>query len=73
MSTLAVLGQRGNVPSGEARDLAARAKSVVGNLSGLLNALLDISKFDAGSRILRKPIAGEELREAIRAACAEAV
>ncbi|UDL89391.1 response regulator [Mesorhizobium sp. PAMC28654] len=48
VSTLAVLGQRGNVPSGEARDLAARAKSVVGNLSGLLNALLDISKLDAG-------------------------
>ncbi|MCA0278900.1 MAG: response regulator [Proteobacteria bacterium] len=48
VSTLAVLGQRGDVPSGEARNLAGRAKSVVGNLSGLLNALLDISKLDAG-------------------------
>lgn len=48
VSTLAILGQRGNVASGDARDLAARAKSAVGNLSGLLNALLDISRLDAG-------------------------
>ncbi|WP_406872221.1 ATP-binding protein [Aminobacter sp. P9b] len=48
VSTLAMLGQRGDVPSGDARNLASRAKSVVGNLSGLLNALLDISKLDAG-------------------------
>ncbi|ODT05666.1 MAG: hybrid sensor histidine kinase/response regulator [Mesorhizobium sp. SCN 65-20] len=48
ISTLAVMGQRGDVPSGDARSLASRAKSVVGNLSGLLNALLDISKLDAG-------------------------
>lgn len=48
VSTLAILGQRGNVSSGDARDLAMRAKSAVGNLSGLLNALLDISRLDAG-------------------------
>ncbi|RVA58491.1 response regulator [Mesorhizobium sp. M7A.F.Ca.US.001.01.1.1] len=48
VSTLAILGQRGDVPSGEARDLASRAKSVVSNFSGLLNALLDISRLDAG-------------------------
>lgn len=48
VSTLAVMGQRGDVPAGDARSLAGRAKSVVGNLSGLLNALLDISKLDAG-------------------------
>lgn len=48
VSTLAILGQRGNVASGDARDLAARAKSAVGNLGGLLNALLDISRLDAG-------------------------
>lgn len=48
VSTLAILGQRGNVSSGDARDLATRAKSAVGNLSGLLNALLDISRLDAG-------------------------
>ncbi|MEO5322283.1 ATP-binding protein [Mesorhizobium sp. CC13] len=48
VSTLAVLGQRGDVPSADARSLAGRAKSVVGNLSGLLNGLLDISKLDAG-------------------------
>lgn len=48
VSTLAILGQRGNVASGDARDLATRAKSAVSNLSGLLNALLDISRLDAG-------------------------
>ncbi|MGF7004740.1 hybrid sensor histidine kinase/response regulator [Aminobacter sp. BE322] len=48
VSTLAVLGQRGDVPSADARSLAGRAKSVVGNLGGLLNGLLDISKLDAG-------------------------
>lgn len=48
VSTLAILGQRGNVSSGDACDLATRAKSAVGNLSGLLNALLDISRLDAG-------------------------
>lgn len=48
ISTLSVLGRRGDVPSGEARSLASSAKAIVGNLSGLLNALLDISKLDAG-------------------------
>lgn len=48
ISTLSVLGRRGDVPSAEARSLAGSAKAIVGNLSGLLNALLDISKLDAG-------------------------
>jgi signal transduction histidine kinase/CheY-like chemotaxis protein len=48
VSTLSVLGQRGDVPGGQARSLAGSAKSIVGNLSGLLNALLDISRLDAG-------------------------
>ncbi|MGV2184798.1 hybrid sensor histidine kinase/response regulator [Rhizobium rhizogenes] len=48
VSTLAILGQRGDVASRTARELAAKAKAVVGNLSGLLNALLDISRLDAG-------------------------
>lgn len=48
VSTLSVLGQRGDVPAGQARSLAGSAKSIVGNLSGLLNALLDISRLDAG-------------------------
>jgi signal transduction histidine kinase/CheY-like chemotaxis protein len=64
VSTLAILGQRGNVPSGEARDLASRAKSVVGNLSGLLNALLDISRLDAG--IVTVANEAVELRELFR-------
>lgn len=62
VSTLALLGQRGNVPARDARDLATRAKSVVGNLSGLLNALLDISRLDAGIvTIANEPVALREL------------
>ncbi|MDN3278244.1 ATP-binding protein [Frankia sp. RB7] len=48
ISTLAVLGHRGAVQSTDARDLAGKAKSIVGNLSALLNGLLDISRLDAG-------------------------
>lgn len=48
IATLAALGHRGAVQSGDARDLAGKAKSIVGNLSGLLNGLLDISRLDAG-------------------------
>ncbi|KJC34718.1 ATP-binding protein [Bradyrhizobium sp. LTSP857] len=48
ISTLAVLGHRGAVQSVDARDLAGKAKSIVGNLSALLNGLLDISRLDAG-------------------------
>lgn len=62
ISTLSILGQRGDVSSGSARDLATRAKSVVGNLSGLLNALLDISRLDAGVvTVAREPVALREL------------
>ncbi|MBB4371094.1 hypothetical protein GGD63_003891 [Bradyrhizobium sp. cir1] len=48
IATLATLGRRGAVQSGDARDLAGKAKSIVGNLSALLNGLLDISRLDAG-------------------------
>jgi len=48
IATLAALGHRGAVQSGDARDLASKAKSIVGNLSALLNGLLDISRLDAG-------------------------
>ena len=48
IATLAALGHRGAVQSGDARDLAGRAKSIIGNLSALLNGLLDISRLDAG-------------------------
>jgi signal transduction histidine kinase len=48
IATLAVLSHRGAVQSGDARDLAGKAKSIVGNLSALLNGLLDISRLDAG-------------------------
>jgi CheY-like chemotaxis protein len=48
IATLAALAHRGAVQSGDARDLAGKAKSMVGNLSALLNGLLDISRLDAG-------------------------
>jgi signal transduction histidine kinase len=48
IATLSVLGHRGAVQSSDARDLAGKAKSIVGNLSALLNGLLDISRLDAG-------------------------
>ncbi|PWK69731.1 ATP-binding protein [Aminobacter sp. AP02] len=64
VSTIAVLGQRGNVPSGQARDLAGRAKLIIGNLSGLLNALLDISKLDAGIVTVARETVG--MRELFR-------
>ncbi|MBB4377201.1 hypothetical protein SAMN05216573_10380 [Bradyrhizobium sp. Rc3b] len=48
IATLAALGHRGVVQPGDARDLAGKAKSIVGNLSALLNGLLDISRLDAG-------------------------
>jgi signal transduction histidine kinase len=47
-STLATLGERGDVRGADARTLAKRVKSITGNLSGLLNALLDMSRLDAG-------------------------
>ncbi len=62
VSTLSVLGQRGDVSSGSVRDLASRAKSVVANLSGLLNALLDISRLDAGVvTVAKEPVSLREL------------
>lgn len=48
IATLATLAYRGTVQSVDARDLARKAKSMVGNLSALLNGLLDISRLDAG-------------------------
>ncbi len=47
-STLAALGERGDVRGEDARNLARRVKSITANLSGLLNALLDVSRLDAG-------------------------
>ncbi|MBE1203294.1 ATP-binding response regulator [Aminobacter carboxidus] len=64
VSTIAVLAKRGNVPAEQARGLAGRAKSIIGNLSGLLNALLDISKLDAGIVTVARETVG--LRELFR-------
>ncbi len=64
VSTIAVLAKRGNVPAEQARGLAGRAKSIIGNLSGLLNALLDISKLDAGIVTVTRETVG--LRELFR-------
>lgn len=62
VSTLAILGQRGDVASRTARELAAKAKAIVGNLSGLLNALLDISRLDAGVvTVTKEPVSLKRL------------
>lgn len=67
VSTLSVLGQRGDVPAGEARGLAGRAKALIGNLGGLLNALLDISKLDAGVvTVARETVCLHELFAGLR-------
>ncbi len=57
-STLAALAERGDVKSADARNLAGRVKSITANLSGLLNALLDVSRLDAGIvTVAREPVA----------------
>lgn len=48
ISTLGALAMKGDVRAVDARSLADKIKSVAGSLAGLLNALLDISKLDAG-------------------------
>lgn len=48
ISTLAALAKRGDVRADDARNLADKSRSVVSRLGGLLNALLDVSKLDAG-------------------------
>ncbi|WP_244513235.1 MULTISPECIES: hybrid sensor histidine kinase/response regulator [unclassified Ensifer] len=58
ISTLGALARNGDVPARNGRDLAERARSVIGSLSGLLDALLDISKLDAGVvAVEREPVA----------------
>lgn len=62
VSTLSILGRRGDVASKDARNLADRAKSIVSNLSGLLNALLDISRLDAGVvTVAKEPVSLKKL------------
>jgi len=62
VSTLSILGRRGDVASKDARNLADRAKSIVGNLSGLLDALLDISRLDAGVvTVAKEPVSLKKL------------
>lgn len=48
ISTLAALAAKGDVRAADARGLAGKIKSVAASLAGLLNALLDVSKLDAG-------------------------
>ncbi|GLU26172.1 hybrid sensor histidine kinase/response regulator [Brucella sp. NBRC 12950] len=46
-STLAALAGRGNVNGADAANISGKIRSVVANLSYLLNALLDVSRLDA--------------------------
>ncbi|MBZ7925370.1 response regulator [Ensifer adhaerens] len=68
ISTLGALGRNGDVPARSACELAERARSVIGNLSGLLDALLDISKLDAGVlTVAREPVALRRLFSDLKA------
>lgn len=57
VGTLAALADRGDVLALKAQDIAARLRMVIGNLGGLLNGLLDISRLDAGVvTVSREPV-----------------
>lgn len=59
---LAALAERGDVLADKARDVAARLGAVIGNLGGLLNGLLDISRLDAGVvAVNREPVSLQRL------------
>ncbi|ATQ41948.1 hybrid sensor histidine kinase/response regulator [Caulobacter mirabilis] len=54
---LGVWAGKGDVPSHEAAGLSDRLKTVIGNLSGVLDGLLDVSKLDAGVvPVTREPV-----------------
>ncbi len=54
---LGVLADKGEVPAREAAGLSDRLKTVIGNLSGILDGLLDVSKLDAGVvPVTREPV-----------------
>ncbi|AYC33732.1 hybrid sensor histidine kinase/response regulator [Pseudomonas cavernae] len=62
VGALAALAGRGDVPTAKARDIAARLRAVIGNLGGLLNGLLDISRLDAGVvAVSREPVSLDRL------------
>ncbi|MFK0274590.1 ATP-binding protein [Ensifer sp. NPDC090286] len=68
ISTLGALGRNGDVPGKNARELADRARSVIASLGGLLDALLDISKLDAGIvTVAREPLSLRRLLADLKA------
>ncbi len=68
VSTLGALGRNGDVPAKNARDLADRARSVIASLGSLLDALLDISKLDAGVvTVAREPVSLRRLFSDLKA------
>ncbi|UVE18953.1 hybrid sensor histidine kinase/response regulator [Pseudomonas sp. LS44] len=62
VGALVALAERGDVQATKAREIAARLRTVIGNLGGLLNGLLDISQLDAGVvTVSREPVSLERL------------
>lgn len=64
VAALSTLAQRGQLSAVEACTLAARLRAVIGNVSGLLNGLLDVSRLEAGVvAVARAPVALQPLLE----------
>jgi signal transduction histidine kinase/CheY-like chemotaxis protein len=71
VGALSALAERGPVDARQARDIASRLRAMLGNLSDLLNGLLDISRLDAGVvPVAREPISLHKLFADLREAFA---
>ncbi|MFC3551394.1 ATP-binding protein [Lysobacter cavernae] len=67
VAALGAMAQRGDLRADEARGIADRLRAVVGNVSGLLNGLLDISRLDAGVvAVSREPVSLARLFDDLR-------
>ncbi|UXN74962.1 ATP-binding protein [Devosia sp. A8/3-2] len=58
VEALSVMARRGDVLATEARNIAGRLRTVIGNFGGVLDGLLDISRLDAGVvKMQKEPVA----------------
>jgi CheY-like chemotaxis protein/anti-sigma regulatory factor (Ser/Thr protein kinase) len=67
VEALSVMAQRGDVLATEARTIAGRLRSVIGNFGGVLNGLLDISRLDAGVvKMQKQPVSLAQLLDELK-------